>query len=137
MLAQRVIGGPREARELPQPLYEGAYGQALNEGSGERSRASKRPAPAEPSSHKTPPWREKDSNHRYPAKFFGYPVDPRTIHLPQYKPAPSRQDQRFKSISLQGRVSQNAIIRAAAGRVCAVWFERNRSGSRALLALAI
>jgi hypothetical protein len=29
-------------------------------------------------------------NHRYPAKFFWPPVDPRAIHLPQYKPAPSR-----------------------------------------------
>src|SRR6516165_3835322 len=26
-----------------------------------------------------------------PAKFFGCPVDPPAIHLPQYKPAPSRQ----------------------------------------------
>ena len=32
-----------------------------------------------------------DSNHRYPAKFFWPPVDPRAIHLPQYKPAPSRR----------------------------------------------
>ena len=36
-------------------------------------------------------WREMDSNHRYPAKFFWLPVDPRAIHLPQYKPARSRQ----------------------------------------------
>ncbi len=32
-----------------------------------------------------------DSNHRYPAKCFGCPVDPAAIHLPQYKPALSRQ----------------------------------------------
>ena len=32
-----------------------------------------------------------DSNHRYPAKFFRPPVDLRAIHLPRYKPAPSRQ----------------------------------------------
>ena len=32
-----------------------------------------------------------DSNHRYPAKFFWPPLDPRAIHFPQYKPAPSRQ----------------------------------------------
>ena len=31
------------------------------------------------------------SNHRYPAKFFWRPIDPRAIHLPQSKPAPSRQ----------------------------------------------
>src|SRR6202030_219891 len=32
-----------------------------------------------------------DSNHRYPPNFFWPPVDPRAIHLPQSKPAPSRQ----------------------------------------------
>ena len=32
-----------------------------------------------------------DSNHRYPAKFFWPPVDPRAIHLPQQKSAVSCQ----------------------------------------------
>jgi len=49
------------------------------------------PNPGESSSQETRRWREMDSNHRYPAKFFWPPVDPRAIHLPQYKPAPSRQ----------------------------------------------
>ena len=47
-------------------------------------------------SHQTRRWREMDSNHRYPAKFFWPPVDPRAIHLPQYKPAPSRQGPRVR-----------------------------------------
>ena len=48
-------------------------------------------SPPKSSSQVTLCWREMESNHRYPAKFFWPRVDPRAIHLPQYKPAPSRQ----------------------------------------------
>jgi hypothetical protein len=37
------------------------------------------------SSHLTPRWREMDSNHRYPAKFFLAAPSIPPIHLPQCK----------------------------------------------------
>ena len=62
-----------------------------------------------------------DSNHRYPAKFFWPPADPRAIHLPQYKPAPSRQGPMVRihlsPAASQRRTPKSAPLRRSSARV--------------------
>jgi len=61
-------------------------------------------------------WREMDSNHRYPAKFFWPPVDPAQIHLSQYNRLPRDRDRWFESISLQRGVWCEPDFRAGSDR---------------------
>src|SRR6202043_1209513 len=44
-----------------------------------RGKPGSRPSKAAAEERQTVCWREMDSNHRYPAKFFGCPVDTRTL----------------------------------------------------------
>jgi len=51
-----------------------------------------------------------DSNHRYPAKFFWRPVDPRAIHtFRNINRRPRDRDRWFESISLQRRVCELSV----------------------------
>ena len=62
---------------VPDMLLFGSLQARLRGGFGDKSRFRRW----------THRWREIDSNHRYPANFFGAPSDPHAIRLPQNKPA--------------------------------------------------
>src|ERR1700730_18131023 len=71
-------------------------------------------------SHWTLRWRKMDSNHRYPAKFFWPLVDPRAIHLPQYKPAPSRGESgaNYPATETRSTVRHSSIRNLTTPRWC-------------------
>jgi hypothetical protein len=60
------------------------------------------------SSHLTPRWREMDSNHRYPAKFFLAAPSIPPIHLPQCKHRLPR-DHQPDDLAANGRADRDRI----------------------------